>query len=138
MVIPFLLAVTLRVFGSAGAESALTPPNDGSLLNPNNVAAIPYSTNTGDAAAFFEAMPESRAWKIRVKARADASDRAAEYLEAGEALLQLNPSRGSTSPQAASSRSGAPATPGIRPRSSARRRTLPIRTIVSPRTAASR
>jgi len=91
MVIPFLLAVTLRVFGSAGAESALTPPNDGSLLNPNNVAAIPYSTNTCDAAAFFEEMPESRAWKIRVKARADASDRAAEHLEAGEALLQLNP-----------------------------------------------
>jgi len=33
-------ATTFRVFGSAGAESALTPPNYGSPLNPNNVAAI--------------------------------------------------------------------------------------------------
>jgi hypothetical protein len=91
MVIPFLFAVTLRVFGSAGAEAALTPPNNASPLNPNNVAAIPYSTNTADATAFIEAMPEDRAWKVRLKARADASDRAAEHLEAGEALVQLNP-----------------------------------------------
>lgn len=90
MVIPLLFAVTLRVFGSAGAEAALTPPNDASPLNPGNVAAIPYSTNTADATAFVEAMPEDKAWKIRLKARADASDRAAEHLEAGEALLQLN------------------------------------------------
>ncbi len=91
MVIPFLFAVTLRVFGSAGAEAALTPPNDASPLNPDNVAAIPYSTNTGDATAFFEAMSENKTWKVRLKARADASDRAADHLEAGEALLQLNP-----------------------------------------------
>jgi hypothetical protein len=84
-------ATTVRVFGSAGAEAALTPANTASPLNPNNVAAIPYSTNTADAAAFFEAMPEDRRWKVRLKVRADASDRAAEHLEAGEALLQLNP-----------------------------------------------
>jgi hypothetical protein len=83
-------ATTFRVFGSAGAEAALTPANTASPLNPNNVAAIAYSTNTADATAFVEAMPDSRAWKIRLKARADASDRAAEHLEAGEALVQLN------------------------------------------------
>lgn len=90
MVIPFLFAVTLRVFGSAGAEAALTPANEASPLNPGNVAAIPYSTNTADATAFVEAMPEDKAWKFRLKARADASDRAADHLDAGEALLQLN------------------------------------------------
>ena len=84
-------AATFRVFGSAGAEAALTPANESSPLNPHNVAAIPYSTNSADATAFVEVMPESRAWKVRLKARADASDRAAEHLEAGEALLQLNP-----------------------------------------------
>jgi hypothetical protein len=84
-------ATTFRVFGSAGAEAALTPANESSPLNPQNVANIPYSANTADATAFVEAMPESRAWKFRLKARADASDRAAEHLEAGEALLQLNP-----------------------------------------------
>lgn len=84
-------ATTFRVFGSAGAESALTPANTTSPLNPNNVAAIPYSTNSGDVTAFVEAMPESRAWKVRLKARTDASDRGAEHLEAGEALVQLNP-----------------------------------------------
>ncbi|HEV8435576.1 MAG TPA: hypothetical protein VGR95_19360 [Thermoanaerobaculia bacterium] len=91
MVIPLFLAVTLRVFGSAGAEAALTPPNNASPLNPNNVAAIPYSTNTADANTIVEVMPEDKAWKFRLKARADASDRAADHIEAGEALLQLNP-----------------------------------------------
>ncbi|HEX3580766.1 MAG TPA: hypothetical protein VH087_03320 [Thermoanaerobaculia bacterium] len=83
-------AATLRVFGSAGAEAALTPANGASPLNPGNVAAIPYSTNTADATAFVEAMPDDKAWKFRLKARADASDRAADHVEAGEALLQLN------------------------------------------------
>jgi hypothetical protein len=91
MVIPFLFAVTLRVFGSAGAEAALTPANESSPLNPNNIAAIPYSTNTADANAIVEVMPEDKAWKFRLKARADASDRAADHIEASEALVQLNP-----------------------------------------------
>jgi hypothetical protein len=91
MVIPLFFAVTLRVFGSAGAEAALTPPNNASPLNPNNVAAIPYSTSTADANTIVEVMPEDKAWKFRLKARADASDRAADHIEAGEALLQLNP-----------------------------------------------
>jgi len=91
VIAPLLFAATLRVFGSAGAESALTPPNEASPLNPHNVAQIPRTTNVGDATVFAEAVPESRAWKVRVKARADASDRAAEHLEAGEALVQINP-----------------------------------------------
>jgi hypothetical protein len=92
MVIASLIfAATLRVFGSAGAESALTPPNEASLLNPRNIAEIPRTTNVGDATFFAEATANNRAWKVRVKARADASDRAAEHLEAGEALVQLNP-----------------------------------------------
>src|SRR5204862_4395646 len=48
-------ATTFRVFGSAGAEAALTPANESSPLNPHNVAAIPYSTNSADAPAFVEA-----------------------------------------------------------------------------------
>jgi len=91
MVIPFLLAATLRIFGSAGAEAALTPANEASPLNPNNVAGIAYSANTADANAIIEVMPDDKAWKFRLKARANASDRAAEHLEASEALLQLNP-----------------------------------------------
>lgn len=85
------LAATLHVFGSAGAESALTPANEASPLNPHNIAQIPRTTNVGDATLFVEASPENRAWKVRLKARADASDRAAEHLGAGEALLQINP-----------------------------------------------
>ena len=38
-----LLAATLRVFGSAGVESQLTPANTASPLNPDNVAAIPLA-----------------------------------------------------------------------------------------------
>src|SRR5437763_589887 len=45
--------------------------------------------------------------------------------------------RGSTSRPAASSRNGAPATPGTRARSSARRRTRPIRPTAAPPTTAS-
>lgn len=86
-----LFAATLRVFGSAGAESAVTPANEASPLNPHNIAEIPRTTNVADATLFVEATPESRAWKVRVKARADASDRAAEHLDAGEAFVQLNP-----------------------------------------------
>ena len=109
-------ATTLRVFGSAGAESALTPANTASPLNPNNVAAIPYSTNSGDVTAFVEAMPESRAWKMRLKARADdIRSRRRTSAKRARRSCSSTRSRGSTSPRAASSRSGAPATRGIRP-----------------------
>ena len=55
MVIALLFAATLRIFGSAGAESQFTPANSGSPLNPGNVARIPRTTNVADATAFFDA-----------------------------------------------------------------------------------
>jgi hypothetical protein len=81
-----LLAATLRFFGSAGAESQLTPANEASPLNPDNVARVPYQTNAADVSAFGEASAER--WKVRVKLRADATDRGADRLRAGEALVQ--------------------------------------------------
>jgi len=89
MVNALLLAATLRVFGSAGAEAQLTPANTSSPLNPRNVAAIPYQTNVADAVAFVEAATDDKRWKLRAKLRAGASDRAADSGEVGEALVQF-------------------------------------------------
>jgi hypothetical protein len=83
-------ATTLRVFGSAGAEAQLTPANESSPINPGNLVGVPRTTNAGDITTFFEALPQSRSWKIRVKARADASDRASDTLRIDEGFLQLN------------------------------------------------
>jgi hypothetical protein len=82
-------AGTFRVFGSAGAESQLTPANERSPLNPGNVAGIPGQTNVADVSLYTEAKPESGAWKLRLKLRGDSSDRDREHLTVGEALLQL-------------------------------------------------
>lgn len=84
-----VLGATLRVFGSAGAESQITPANESSPLNPGNVARIPRQTNVADFNVFAEVTPESRAWKLRMKVRGDASDRAAERLVLGEAVMQV-------------------------------------------------
>ena len=89
MVNALILAATLRVFGSAGAEAQLTPANTASPLNPRNVAAIPYQTNVADATAFVEAATDDKRWKLRAKLRADASDRGADRGEIGEALVQF-------------------------------------------------
>lgn len=89
MINTLLLAATIRVFGSAGAEAQLTPANTGSPLNPRNVAAIPYQTNVADVTAFVEASTGDKRWKVRAKLRADASDRAGDRGEVGEALVQF-------------------------------------------------
>lgn len=83
-----LLAATLRFFGSAGAESQLSPANDASPLNPQNVIGLPYTTNVADAAFFADAKTDRL--KAHVKLRGDASDRAAERLQVGEAYVQAN------------------------------------------------
>jgi hypothetical protein len=82
-------ASTLRVFGSAGAESQMTPANEHSPLNPRNIANIPSQTNVADFNVFAEATADDRAWKLRVKVRGDASDRADERLSLGEAFVQI-------------------------------------------------
>jgi hypothetical protein len=89
MVNLLLLAATLRIFGSAGAEAQLTPANTGSPLNPGNVAAIPYRTNTGDAMVRLEGASEDKQWRARVKIRAEASDPGNDRGEVGEALVQF-------------------------------------------------
>jgi hypothetical protein len=89
MLTPLILAATIRVFGSAGAEAQLTPANTSSPLNPRNVAAIPYQTNIADATAFVEAAPDDKRWKVRAKVRAEVSDRAADRGEVGEAFVQF-------------------------------------------------
>lgn len=89
MVNALILAATLRVFGSAGAEAQLTPANTVSPLNPRNLAGIPYQTNVADAVAFVEAGTDDKRWKVRAKLRAESSDRGADRGEAGEALVQF-------------------------------------------------
>src|SRR5688572_4007767 len=89
MVSALLLAATIRVFGSAGAEAQLTPANTSSPLNPRNVASIPFQTNVADATAFVEAATDDKRWKVRMKLRADASNRAADRGEVGEAFVQF-------------------------------------------------
>lgn len=89
MIDALVLAATLRVFGSAGAEAQLTPANTDSPLNPRNVAAIPYQTNVADVTTFVEAAADDKRWKVRAKLRADASDRASDRAEVGEALVQF-------------------------------------------------
>jgi hypothetical protein len=81
-------AETFRVFGSIGAESQLSPANADSPLNPHNVAGLPYTTNVADAALYADAKTERI--KAHVKLRADASDRAADHLQLGEAFVQAN------------------------------------------------
>src|SRR5258708_2447848 len=82
-------AQTLRLFGSAGAEAQFTPANESSPLNPHNLAQIPYRTNVADATLFADA--KSDAWKLHVKLRADASDRASDRVTVGEAYAQVAP-----------------------------------------------
>jgi hypothetical protein len=82
-------AEMFRFFGSAGAESQLTPANESSPLNPRNIANIPMQTNGADVSAFVEAAPESKRWKMRVKLRGAASDRAGDHVEVGEAFVQV-------------------------------------------------
>ena len=81
-------AETFRVFGSLGAESQFSPANAESPLNPANVIGLPYTTNVADAALYADA--KSERIKAHVKLRADASDRAADHLQLGEAFVQAN------------------------------------------------
>lgn len=86
-----LHAETFRVFGSAAGEAQLSPANGDSPLNPNNVADLPYTTNSADATLFADA--KSDRWKLHGKLHADASDRAADHLQIGEAYAQFNPAK---------------------------------------------
>ena len=67
-----VLAATLRVFGSAGAESLLTPAT--------------IQTNVADVSTFADLTSDR--WKLHVKLRADASDGSADRVRAGEAYAQ--------------------------------------------------
>lgn len=89
MVNALLLAATIRLFGSAGAEAQLTPANSSSPLNPRNVAAVPYRTHAADAVVFIETSSDDKRWKARAKVRAEATDQAADRGELGEGLVQF-------------------------------------------------
>lgn len=84
-------ALALKLFGSAAAESQLTPANASSPLLRGNTAAVPYRTSSGDATLFVEAAPESRAWKLHLKLRGDASDQGADRAGVNEAFVQVSP-----------------------------------------------
>jgi hypothetical protein len=84
-------AVAFKLFGSAGAESQLTPANPASPLLGGNRAAVTSRTNSADAVVFLDASPESRKWKVHLKLRADASDRAGDSGSVGEAFVQFAP-----------------------------------------------
>lgn len=81
-------ADTFRFFGSLGGESQFSPANTDSPLNPHNVAGLPYTTNSADAALYADAKTERI--KAHVKLRADASDRGADRVQLGEGYLQAN------------------------------------------------
>lgn len=82
-------AATFRFFGSAGVESQFTPANGSSPLNPDNVAGLPRTTTLADASAFGEVLADDKRWKLRVKLRGEASDRASDSLELGEGFVQF-------------------------------------------------
>jgi len=84
-------AEVFKLFGSAGAEWQFTPANSASALNPGNIARLPYRTGTGDAVAFLDATPESRAWKFHLKLRGDIAEGGNQKVDVGEAFVQLNP-----------------------------------------------
>lgn len=84
-------ADTFKLFGSAGAESQLTPANPASPLLRGNSGAVAYQTNSADAVAFIDVSPESHKWKIHLKLRADANDRAGDSASVGEAFVQFAP-----------------------------------------------
>src|SRR5437764_5275938 len=81
-------AETFRFFGSLGGEAQLSPANVDSPLNPHNVAGLPYTTNSADAALYADAKTERI--KAHVKLRADASDRGADHVQLGEGYVQAN------------------------------------------------
>jgi hypothetical protein len=87
----FTAAVVFKLFGSAGAETQLTPANAGSPLLRGNTSAVAYQTSSADAVAFIDAAPESRAWKLHLKLRGDANDRTSDALSVGEAFVQFAP-----------------------------------------------
>jgi hypothetical protein len=74
-------AETFKVFGSAGAETQLTPANPASPLLRGNTSAVAYQTNSADAVAFI------RAGNLHLKLRAD-SDGSASL---SEAFVQFAP-----------------------------------------------
>jgi hypothetical protein len=81
MVNALLFAAAFKLFGSAGAETQLTPANGASPLLRGNTGAIAYQTNSADAVAFV------RAWNIHLKLRGD-SDGGARV---GEAFVEFAP-----------------------------------------------
>lgn len=82
-------AATFRFFGSAGVESQFTPANESSPLNPGNIAGLPRTTTLADASAFGELLTDDKRWKLRVKLRGEASDRASDTVEIGEGFAQF-------------------------------------------------
>ncbi len=74
-------AGTFQLFGSAGAETQLTPANAASPLLRGNTGAVPYQTSSADAVVFL------RAGALHLKLRAD-SNRTATV---GEAFVQFAP-----------------------------------------------
>jgi len=78
---PRLHAETFKLFGSAGAETQLTPANGASPLLRGNTSAVPYRTDSADAVAFV------RAWNIHLKLRAESDNRAS----VGEAYVDVSP-----------------------------------------------
>ena len=81
MVNALLLATAFKLFGSAGAETQLTPANPASPLLRGNTSAVAYQTNSADAVAFI------RAWNLHLKLRGDSEGGAA----VGEAFVQFAP-----------------------------------------------
>ena len=78
-------AETFQLFGSAGAETQLTPANPASPLLRGNTSAVADQTNSADAVAYI------RAWNLHLKLRGEASDQSTDSARVSEAFVQFAP-----------------------------------------------
>ncbi len=66
-------ASDLRLFGSAGSETHITPANSDSPLNPGNFLSVPKASNFSDLVLFADVLPEDKSWKFHFKLRGESA-----------------------------------------------------------------
>lgn len=82
-------AQSVRVAGTAGAESQFTPANERSLLNPKNVAGIPEETFLLDGSTLINASSKDDVWKGALRLHGESVDAADHRAQISEAFVQF-------------------------------------------------
>ncbi len=83
-------AAEFRFNGSLSSEVRSTPLDNGSPLNPGNVADLEEESAAGDINLFAGATSDSRRWQFHFKGRGEASTTDDDGFELGEAWLRVN------------------------------------------------